>query len=219
MSCCRFLIFLSWFFTWCPKVCSLPASMSGLGQTQGRSDHTTDTARGHCLICPQHCIVLSRTVSAIVARIVSVPENYLGLTRSAAPPPPTLTPEGNSVRQGSGGVTTGACNCRWPPALMRPSSPPPPSTPQPNWLHVQLISGSEHCFYVTSSYVRGTPTPCWITSNQLTLRLYIITSPGSHIPILFLSPRLFAGVTTCLGIAIVFSSPAEVCFFLLFQLS
>ena len=102
---------------------------------------------------------------------------YLGLTRSAAPPPPTLTPEGNSVRQGSGGVTTGACNCRWPPALMRPSSPPPPSTPQPNWLHVQLISGSEHCFYVTSSYVRGTPTPCWITSNQLTLRLYIITSP------------------------------------------
>ena len=71
MSCCRFLIFLSCFFTWCPKVCSLPASMSGLGQTQGRSDHTTDTARGHCLICPQHCIVLSRTVSAIVARIVS----------------------------------------------------------------------------------------------------------------------------------------------------
>ena len=142
---------------------------------------------------------------------------YLGLTRSAAPPPPTLTPEGNSVRQGSGGVTTGACNCRWPPALMRPSSPPPPSTPQPNWLHVQLISGSEHCFYVTSSYVRGTPTPCWITSNRLTLRLYIITSPGSHIPILFLSPRLFAGVTTCLGIGIVFSSPAEVCFFLLFH--
>ena len=73
-------------------------------------------------------------------------------------------------------------------------------------MHVQPIRGS--CIVFTSPpplfLHQGTSASplFWITPHhRLTLRLYIITSliDPLHIPILFLSPRLFAGVTTCVS--------------------
>ena len=133
------------------------------------------------------------------SHIVSLPANYLGLTRSASPPP-TLTPEGNSVGQGSGGVTTGACNCRWP--VLWCVHPTHLLLLLRNQIGCTCNLSEDPRIVFTSPpplFLRqgASAYPCWITPAPAYIEV-IYHHLSHHIPMLFLSPRLFAGVTTTL---------------------